>query len=188
VAHRSSLAAPELALPGVLRCSSSWAPSEGSGPISPHLRTWAHRTPKWGASCLGRGRVRRATATATATTTTTLPSQLATAIAQIEDSLRSTEAQSHEARHLRNLRSALLPLAGRLAVAVAKAAPIAPAFDPAELAATLRTAGADVDDLVAARQLAGSHARRILEVRERLGDAALLADRLSVAKRPRPQR
>ncbi len=117
-----------------------------------------------------------------------LPSQLAVSIAQIEDSLRSAEAQSHEARHLRNLRSAMLPLAGRLAVAVAKAEPVVDEFDPAGLAVILRVAGADVDDLVAANKLAGSHARRILEVRERLSDAAVLADRLAGAKRPRPQR
>ena len=57
-----------------------------------------------------------------------LPSQLAEAVAGIEEALQGVEAKSHEARHLRNLRSALLPLAGRLAVAVAKADPTPAAF------------------------------------------------------------
>ena len=54
---------------------------------------------------------------------TGLPDKLAVAVAEIEEALKAAEARSHEARHLRNLRSALLPLAGRLAVAVAKAGP-----------------------------------------------------------------
>ena len=107
-----------------------------------------------------------------------LPSQLATAITGIEAALQAAEARSHEARHLRNLRSALLPLAGRLAVAVAKADPIPTAFDPAALDSMLKQASADIESLLSERQLAGSQARRLLEVRERTEEACVILGRL----------
>ena len=112
-----------------------------------------------------------------------LPSQLAQAIAGIEEALKATDARSHEARHLRNLRSALLPLAGRLAVAVAKADPTPTPFDSAALEATLRQAAADIEALLAERQLAGSPARRLVEVRERLEEAVAILGRLGGDRR-----
>jgi len=112
-----------------------------------------------------------------------LPSRLAQAIAGIEEALHAAEAKSHEARHLRNLRSALLPLAGRLAVAVAKADPAPATFAPAELEAMLRQASADIEALLAERQLAGSQARRLLEVRERMEEACTILGRLAGDRR-----
>ncbi|MEI8371048.1 MAG: hypothetical protein WCG96_08070 [Actinomycetes bacterium] len=113
-----------------------------------------------------------------------LPSQLAEAVAGIEEALQGVEAKSHEARHLRNLRSALLPLAGRLAVAVAKADPAPAAFAPAALESTLRQASADIEALLSERQLAGPQARKLLEVRERMEEASVILGRLGGARRP----
>ena len=111
-----------------------------------------------------------------------LPSRLAVAITGIEAALQAAEARSHEARHLRNLRSALLPLAGRLAVAGAKADPAATAVDAAALASLLQQAGADIESLLSERQLAGSQARRLLEVRERMEEACIILGRLRGAR------
>ena len=118
-----------------------------------------------------------------------LPTQFAEAIVAIEEALQATDARSHEARHLRNLRSALLPLAGRLAVAVAKARAAPSPLAPVQFEATLRQASADIETLLSERQLAGSQARRLLEVKERMDEARLILGRLSAdTRRPKQGR
>ena len=114
---------------------------------------------------------------------TGLPDKLAVAVAEIEEALKAAEARSHEARHLRNLRSALLPLAGRLAVAVAKAEPSHAVFSAAALEVTLISAASAIDALMAEQALAGTQARRLLEVKERLEEACVILGRLGADKR-----
>ena len=92
--------------------------------------------------------------------------------------MRAAEAKSHEARLLRNLRGALLPLAGRLAVAMAKAQPEVAAFQPAQLERTLVESTSTIEHLLDERTLEAAQSRRLLDVSERIREATSLTRRL----------
>jgi len=113
---------------------------------------------------------------------TQLPNQLAEAIAEIEDSLQEAEARSHEARHLRNLRSALLPLAGRVAVGLAKAQKEHGAFEPSKLEALLASSSAAIEVLLADSELTEAQSRRLSDINERIREATTITRRLRPKK------
>ena len=104
---------------------------------------------------------------------TQLPNQLAEAIA---------ETRSHEARHLRNLRSALLPLAGRVAVGLAKAQKEHGAFEPSKLEALLASSSAAIEVLLADSELTEAQSRRLSDINERIREATTITRRLRPKK------
>ena len=109
---------------------------------------------------------------------TQLPNQLAEAIVEIEASQQEAEARSHQARHLRNLRSALLPLAGRVAVGLAKAQHERGPLEPSALEALLTSSSVAIEELLADSELAEAQSRRLSDVNERIREAILITRRL----------